>query len=272
MSSLVYSTDSMILNIKTNDLDINYFKFGSGSKIMVILPGVSTKSVMESKNIIINEYTIFEKEFSIYVFDRINNMKKNYSIYDMAIDTIKAFEYLNLNNIYLFGASQGGMISLVIAYKRPDLIKKLNVNSITYKMSLEYYSLFDKLVNLSLDKKYLEMLDLFSLYAYTNKTYELIKDSLKVFANNLSDNDIYRFIIECEALKNFDITDILDKINVKTLIIAAKLDKIFNYNDSIYINNKLKNSKIYIYEEYSHDVYDEAKDIKNKIYDFFMED
>ena len=152
----------MINLYKDNKIEMNYFTFGNGNKNMIIIPGVSVQSVMKSEDLIVDAYKLFNKEFTVYVFDRINNMKKNYNIFDMADDMISVIDGLKLNDIYLFGTSQGGMIALIIAIKRPDLIKKLNINSSTASVSDKSYKIFEELINLTLDNKIKEMLDSFS--------------------------------------------------------------------------------------------------------------
>ena len=260
----------MILNIKAKNIDMDYFKFGNGKKNMVILPGVSIKSVMESEKLVIEAYKIFSNDFTVYVFDRINNMKESYSIDDMANDAITAIEALNLKDIYLFGASQGGMMASLIAIKRPDLIKKLNINSISSNVTNSKYKLFDKLINLTKENKLDEMVDLFCKKAYTKELYDSVKDSLEPFVKSINELDKERFIIQSEALKDFNITDELKNIKCATLIVAGKLDQIFDYTDSIIINKQINNSKIYLYDDYGHDLYDEAKDFKKIVYDFFI--
>ena len=47
-------------------------------------------------------------DFTIYLFDRRNELPDSYSIYDMAKDTASAIKALGLKDICLFGASQGG--------------------------------------------------------------------------------------------------------------------------------------------------------------------
>ncbi len=260
----------MINLYKDNKIEMNYFTFGNGNKNMIIIPGVSVQSVMKSEDLIVDAYKLFNKEFTVYVFDRINNMKKNYNIFDMADDMISVIDGLKLNDIYLFGTSQGGMIALIIAIKRPDLIKKLNINSSTASVSDKSYKIFEELINLTLDNKIKEMLDSFSKIIYSKESYELIKNTLDDFAKVLTKDDIERFIIEAEALKNFNILDKVSSILVDTLIICSKDDKLINYNDSLLLNKLIKNSEIIIYEKYGHVVYDEAPDIKQKIYDFFL--
>lgn len=260
----------MINKCVVNDLEMEYFKFGNGSKNMIIIPGVSIKSVMNFEDAIINDYKLFKDEFSVYVFDRKLNMEKGYSVLEMALDLIKVIEKLNLNDLYILGASQGAMIANIIAIKRPDLVKKLNINSTTAKVNNDKYELFLKLINLSINHELDKMVDLFCKAAYSADLYNNVKGTLKPYVDSINQNDLDRFIIQCEALKDFDISNDLDKISSDTLIIASKLDQIFDYNDSVNLSKKIKNSSIFLYEEYGHDVYDEALDIKEKIYNFYL--
>ena len=110
--------------INIGNKSINYFKFGTGKKIFVMIPGLNVNSVLNYSEIVKNDYDMFSKDYTVYLFDRVNEMKPNYSVFDMAIDYIEAFKALDLKDIYLFGTSQGGMISMVISLKC-DLIKKM---------------------------------------------------------------------------------------------------------------------------------------------------
>ena len=113
------------LLLKNNKM--KYFKFGSGSKTMVMVPGLSVKSVCDYENNIISDYKIFNDEFTIYCFDRVDKPVEGYTINDLANDLLEAITLLNLKDIYLFGASQGGMISFTLTINHPNLFKKLVV-------------------------------------------------------------------------------------------------------------------------------------------------
>ena len=108
---------------------MKYFTFGKGEKIFVILPGLSVQSVMGAADIIARSYEIFEKDFTVYLFDRRSNLPEKYSIFDMADDTVKAMNKIGLKNVCLFGASQGGMIAEAIAIKYSELVEKLVLGS-----------------------------------------------------------------------------------------------------------------------------------------------
>ena len=80
--------------------------------------------------------------------------------------------------------------------------------------------------------------------------------------------DFNRFIIEAEACINHNSQDNLIDITCPTLIIAGGQDKILGLNGSLKINELIKGSEIYIYKEYSHGAYDEARDFKKRVYEF----
>ena len=94
---------------------MDYFSFGRGKKTFVILPGLSIQSVMGAAGAVEAGYAAFSEDFTVYVFDRRLDLPPVYRIEDMARDTAEAMRALSLSDVYLFGASQGGMIAQVIA-------------------------------------------------------------------------------------------------------------------------------------------------------------
>ena len=53
------------------------------------------------------------------------------------------------------------------------------------------------------------------------------------------------------------------------MILGSLKDKIISKEDLLFLNENIVNSEIYLYDDYSHAVYDEAVDIKERILDFF---
>ena len=118
--------DVQMGTVRTDTFSMDYFRFGKGDRILVILPGLSVQSVMGFAQSVADEYRIFGDQYTVYVFDRRKELPDSYSIQEMAHDTAEAIRMLGLSRINLFGASQGGMISMVMAIEEPDLIKKQN--------------------------------------------------------------------------------------------------------------------------------------------------
>ncbi|HAQ62906.1 MAG TPA: alpha/beta hydrolase, partial [Ruminococcaceae bacterium] len=70
--------------------EMQYIKFGQGKKTLVILPGLSVQSVIPAAAAIEKQYEIFKNDFTVYLFDRRQNLPEVYSVYDMADDTAEA--------------------------------------------------------------------------------------------------------------------------------------------------------------------------------------
>ena len=87
-----------IETVHTGAFSMNYFRFGSGAKTLVILPGLSVQSVMGAADAVEAAYRPMEDAFTIYLFDRRNELPPSYSVRDMARDTAAAIKALGRSN------------------------------------------------------------------------------------------------------------------------------------------------------------------------------
>ena len=70
-------------------------------------------------------YRTYAKYFKVYLFSRKNMIPKDYTIADMADDQAKVLKTLGISDACVMGVSQGGMISMHLAAKYPELVTKL---------------------------------------------------------------------------------------------------------------------------------------------------
>ena len=103
---------------------------------------------------------------------------------------------------------------------------------------------------------------------YSPAFLESVKELLPSLEKVGSTEDCARFSILVNAVLQFDIYEKLKQIKCPVLVIGDKNDKTIGIEGSYEIIDKL-GCKNYIYDRYSHAVYDEAPDIKEKIMDFF---
>ena len=101
--------------VTTSGFSMDYIRFGSGKDILVILPGLSVQSVIPSAGAIAQAYQDMTPYYTVYLFDRRKELPQTYPIEQMAQDTHDAMQALQLQKVHLFGASQGGMIAMMIA-------------------------------------------------------------------------------------------------------------------------------------------------------------
>lgn len=262
----------MIETISFKNKKMKYFKFGKGNKIIIMIPGLSIKSVMESESIIIDEYKILANDFQIYCFDRIDNPTNNYSIKDMALDMIDALNILNIDNVYLLGASQGGMISLEMALINPSIIKKIVIASTTPNVDEEMNNKIKEFINYAINNKINDLVHSFSKIIYPKDIYNKYFDYLNDLSKTITKNEIDKFIIFAQSLLKFNILDDINKINLPILEFHDKLDELINVEIIDTVKEVMKNNsnyKYYIYNGYGHALYDLAPDFKNIVSDYF---
>jgi pimeloyl-ACP methyl ester carboxylesterase len=245
----------MILTVKANGIKTEYIRFGHGEKTLVIIPGLSVKSVLLSEEQIVSAYSPFENEYTVYLFDRRLNMPENYTVYGMANDTAAVMTALGLEDVCLFGVSQGGMIAQCIAIEHPALVSKLVLGSTAARVPGG---------GIKADAR--EFLK--ALYADEFISKLGIAEALSNI--EITEDEEKRFRITSKAADGFDVTDRLSRIKCPTLVIGASNDKIIPPAASAELA-ELTGGELYMYgAPYGHAVYDEAPDYKDRIYSFLM--
>ena len=252
-------------SVKTERLEMGYVRFGTGQKTFVILPGLSIKSVLASAEGIANAYSVFADEYTVYLFDRRSDLPNVYSVYDMAKDTAEAIDALGLSDVDLFGVSQGGMIAQCIAIERPELVRRLVLGSTLARCDASVSGDWIELAEKG-DAKALFMS--FAERVYSVPFMEKFGRILVAMSNDVTPEDLGRFIILARAIDGFDVYDRLAEIQCPTLVIGAQCDRVTPVERSVEIAEKL-GCELYVYPEpYAHAVYDEAPDYKERILDF----
>ena len=252
-----------------NGIEMEYFSFGSGERAFVILPGVSTRSLMLSAMAVSAAYRAFGEEYTVYAFDRRRNMPDDYSVRQMAEDTAAVMQTLGIADADIFGASQGGMMAMCIAVDHPELVHKMVLGSTAAKMDDRGREDTKRWISLAqsgdLTALTAELIDTL----YSENTIGKYKDMLIHMNDGMTEYDIRRFILQTQALDDFDITGELDRIQCPVLVIGSEGDKVLPPSQSRLIAEAL-NASLYMYsDEYGHCVFDEAPDYKQRLLDFY---
>ena len=263
-----------ICTVKTDDFSMDYFKCGRGERSMVILPGLSVQSVMGSADAVADAFTLAHDDFTIYVLDRRNELPSEYSIYDMAKDTAQAIKQLGLSDIYLFGASQGGMIAMTIAIEYPELVKKLALGSTSSHVRPEQYEALGKWVELAKKGNTTDLYLNFGEMIYPPAVFEQYKGYLTDVSKTVTDEELQRFIILASGIKDFNVTDRLSEIKCPVLITGAFEDKVLDDDATMEIAEKLDYKQddfhLYMYTGFGHAAFDTAPDYRQRMLDFFL--
>ena len=259
----------MVDSVEINGRKIKYLKFGNGSRVFVIIPGLSLKSVVDGAAAISYSYGIFSDEYTVYLFDRADDPPAGYTLRQMAADTVRAMKKIGTSKACFFGASQGGMILQIIAALYPDMTERIVLGSTAAKENGTFNEVLGKWAEYAVrkDKENLVKSTLESVYSpetlikYGKALYDYYKD--------LSDAELERYLVLASACSNLDLTRYLKKIKCPVLVLGSYGDRVLTAASSIEIMDTLK-CEGYIYpNEYGHAVYDEADDYKSRIKEFF---
>ncbi len=258
--------------VKNEAFEMNYVKFGKGEKAFVILPGLSVQSVIPSAAAIEQHYSIFEDEYTVYLFDRKENLPSVYSVSDMADDTAMAIKKLGLSDICLFGASQGGMISMIIAAAYPKLVNKLALGSSACKTNEERTANVKKWIKLAENGESEKLCLSFGEMLYPERMQKPLEKVLRQMAESVTQNDLKRFITLANAIEGFDITAMLGDIKCPVLVLGDKDDKVLGESAAYEIAEQFDGRdsfEIHMYEGYGHAAYDTAPGFTERLYNFF---
>lgn len=256
-----------------DDHEMKYIKFGKGEKTLVIIPGLSVQSVLSAAAAIEKQYEIFSGDFTVYLFDRRSDLPKKYTVYDIAGDTVKVMNALKMNGVYLFGASQGGMVAQMIAAEHPELIRKLALGSTTLNVSDARFSVIDGWVKLAKEKKTEELFLSFGEKIYPAAVFSMYRDVFVGMAKSVTDADLDRFVILAEGIRGFDAKDLIGKIKCPVFAVGDDTDAVLGADATAEIAEALKgraDAEILMYSSFGHAVYDTAPDFPKKLYGFFM--
>lgn len=264
--------NARIETVKTSRFSMDFFRFGAGEKTLVILPGLSVQSVMGAADAIAQAYQSLTDRFTIYVFDRRSELPETYSIREMARDTVEAMKALGLKKVCLFGASQGGMMALVIAIEFPELVARMVLGSSSAHMREEQYRVIENWIRLAKagDREGLYLS--FGRELYPPAMFEQYREILLAAADTVSEEELARFVILAEGTKGFDVVNELGKIQCPVLAIGVFEDSVLDSDATMEIAEKLDDSpsfQLYMYTGYGHAAFDTAPDYRQRILRFF---
>lgn len=264
--------NARVETVKTSRFSMDFFRFGAGEKTLVILPGLSVQSVMGAADAIAQAYQSLTDRFTIYVFDRRSELPETYSIREMARDTVEAMKALGLKKVCLFGASQGGMMALVIAIEFPELVARMVLGSSSAHMREEQYRVIENWIRLAKagDREGLYLS--FGRELYPPAMFEQYREILLAAADTVSEEELARFVILAEGTKGFDVVNELGKIQCPVLAIGVFEDSVLDSDATMEIAEKLDDSpsfQLYMYTGYGHAAFDTAPDYRQRILRFF---
>ena len=263
-----------IERVEYQDFAMKFFRFGTGARTLVILPGLSVQSVMVSADAVAQAYDALAQDYTIYLFDRRETLPEVFSVEEMARDTAEAMKALGLKDVYLFGASQGGMMALVIAIEYPELVKKLVLGSTSAHVLPEQFRSIERWIALAEANDPVGLYLSFGEKIYPPAVFRQFREALIAAGKTVTEAELRRFIILARGIEGFDVSNRVAEIQCPVLAIGVFEDAVLDSDATMEIAEKLDlkpDFRLYLYAGYGHAAFDTAPDYRERIKRFFAE-
>ncbi len=259
--------------IVQGETEMDYVVFGSGEKPLVVIPGLGDglKTVKGQGFTLASYYKAYAKDFKVYIFSRKNQLQENYTTRDMARDQKSAMDILGLNEVYLMGISQGGMISQYIAIDYPHLVKGLVLGVTVSRPNPTLKKVVESWIEMAQCDDYSSLIIDTMERTFTEEGLKKYKKLYPIISRIGRPESFERFIIQAKACLSHNAYEELSKIKAPTLIIGGDSDKVVGENSSEEMAEKIENSRLVMYAGLGHGAYEEAKDFNSQVIAFFQE-
>ena len=262
-----------IERVTLDGFSMRYFRFGRGEKTLVILPGLSVQSVMGMADTVAQSYASLQDDFTVYVFDRREELPESYPVRDMGRDTAEAMAALGLRDVCLFGASQGGMMALVIAIEFPELVGKLALGSSSSHVQPERYRVIEGWIRLAEAGDAVGLYLAFGKEIYPPAVYEQYREALAAAGESVTEEELRRFCILARGIKDFSVAEELAAIRCQVFALGDFEDAVLDSDATMEIAEKLDEHagfRLYMYVGFGHAAFDTAPDYRKRLLDFFL--
>lgn len=252
---------------------INYIEFGTGKKALVILPGLGDGlSPVHGKMqaiILALAYKQFACDFKVYIFSRRNHLENGCSTKSMAKEQAEAMKTMGISKAAVIGVSQGGMIAQYLAIDYPDLVERLVLAVTLSKQNETVQKVVCNWIELARQRNYKGLMIDTAEHSYSEPYLRNYRFFYPLLGIMKKPQNFDRFLIQAASCIQHNSYRELNKIVCPTLVIGGGCDKIVGTDSSHEIAEQIKNSELFVYEDYGHAAYEEAKDFNDRILHFF---
>ena len=256
--------------VKLDGADMEYVRFGTGKRILVMLPGLgdSLRSMKGAAIPLALAYRIFARDFTVYIFSRRNPLPEGCTIPCMAKDQAEAMEALGIAKADVFGVSMGGMIAQQLALDYPQKVNKLILAVTASRPNPVLVDAIAEWVGCAKRGDHTAFMasNLRRIYSedYCRKNQWMVPLLGKLTKPKSYD----RFFIQADACLTHNAYGKLSQIQAETLVIGGGQDKTLGGEASREIAECIQNAKLKLYPQWGHGLYEEAKDFNELVLDF----
>lgn len=255
--------------IATNGFTANCIRFGKGPKILILIHGLNVRNAKGKMAAmgVAYAYRCFAKDYTVYLFDRRDNLPSQYSIEEMANDIADCMAELKLAHADVFGVSQGGMIAQYLALNHPELVDRLVLGVTASRPNETMKNIIGRWCDMARAGNVRDVMKDYFYNTYSDAYLKKYGLMIPLLVRMVKCMQISRFITLAEAVLSCNTYDRLQDIKCPVLILGGGEDKVVTPEATIEMAEKLGCEPI-IYENFGHSAYEEAGDFNKRVLEF----
>ena len=245
-------------HIKLRDLDIDYIRFGNGSKTLVVIPGVGDglRTVKGMALPYAVRYRSLADDFTVYLFSRREELKPGMTTRDMAEDQNRAMKALGMSQVSVVGISQGGMIAQWIAIDHPERISRLILAVTLSRPNETVKRVIGGWITMAQAGDYKGIRIDIAEHSYTEAWLRKTRKLYQLMGTVGKTKSFDRFIIQAESCLTHDAYEMLPRIICPTLVIGGTNDRIVTGEASREIADQISGSRLKMYPGIGHGLHE----------------
>ena len=247
--------------------EMDYIRFGSGERVMVMLPGVGDglKTVKGMALPFAMMYRSLARGFTVYMFSRRRELPEHMTTREMAADLDEAMEALGLEGSAVVGVSQGGMIAQWLAIDHPKKVARLVLVVTTSRPNSTIEDVVARWTGMAERGDYRGIMLDTAERSYSAKRLKAARIQYRALGSFGKPKSFARFLTQAESCVTHDAYGRLSSISCPTLLIGGTDDRIVTGRASEEMAERIVGSELFLYEGLGHGLYEEAPDFLARV-------
>ena len=260
--------------VKFPDGVMEYIRFGTGERQLVLLPGLgdSLRSMGGLAIPMALMYRTFAKDFTVHVFGRKYPAPEGAGTREMARDVKRAMDTLKVGRADLVGVSMGGMIAQFIAADFPEKVNKLVLTVTCPCPNPTLEAAVGEWEDLARKGDHTAFMESNLRLIYSADYYRKNAWTLPLVGTLTKPKSYQSFLVCARACRTHDAFGELSKIRASTLVIGGRQDRCLGGEASEEIARQISGARLIMYEQWGHGLYEEAKDFNRLVLDYLREE
>ena len=252
--------------------EMDYIAFGRGEKILIMIPGLGDglRTVRGLALPMAAMYRRFGRHYRVLMFSRKNRLPEGCTTRDMAADLKAAMDALGIDRADVLGVSQGGMVAQHLAADFPERVGKLVLAVTAARTNPVLIGAVERWMAMAEGDDYPALMEDNFRLMYTENYIRKYRWLLPAACRVGKPASWERFLTMARACLTHNGYDRLGEIRAETLVVGGALDDVLTGEASAEIAEVIPGSRLLLYPDYGHALYQEAPDFERDVLEFLM--